>query len=316
MPNTSSTGSQSKKTAGSTAAKKTSSKKNAASTRFAERQARKEEEARLARQERNKRYAFVAIGLAVVLVAVLVIVKFASGGSGTSNNSAAGGDIPSPPRGTPIPTATLSKLQSVPLSTLHSAPTTGILTTPQAVSGKALTANGKPELLYIGAEFCPYCAGERWPMYVALSKFGTFSPNPGKIHSATQDGNIPTFSFYGTSYTSPYFAFTPVEVSTNYLAPNGNYAPLETPTPAQASLWQKGNGGSYPYVNFGGKSQLTEAQFSSATMQNMSFDAVAAQVGDNSTTNGANIGAAASQLIKTICTDLTHNQPAAVCSSS
>jgi len=153
-------------------------------------------------------------------------------------------------------------------------------------------------------------------MYVALSKFGTFSPNPGKIHSATQDGNIPTFTFYGTSYTSPYFAFTPVEVSTNYLAANGNYAPLETPTQAQATLWQNANGGSFPYLNFGGKSQLTEAQFSSASMQNLTFDTVAAQVGDNTTTNGANIGAAASQLIKTICTDMTHNQPAAVCSSS
>ena len=221
------------------------------------------------------------------------------------------------PAGTPIPAATLAKLQSVPISNLHSAPTGGLLTTPQSVNQKALTADGKPELLYIGAEFCPHCAGERWPMYIALSKFGTFTPDPGKIHSATQDGNIPTLTFYGTTYSSPYLAFSPVEVYTNYLDSSGqNYAILQTPTQAQLNLWQKDNGGSFPYVNFGGKAILTEAQFNAASMENLPFATVAAQVGDNSTTNGANIGAAASQLIKTICSTLTHDQPAAVCRAS
>ena len=323
MPNTRS-GSQSKKGAGSSAAKnpapakstgskKAGTKKTAATTRFAERQARKEEEARLARQERNKRYAFISIALVVVLIAVLVVVKVASGGSG--GGSAAGGDIPSPVRGEAIAPATLAHLQSVPLATLNSAPTDGIIKAPQATNGKALTANGKPELLYIGAEYCPYCAGERWPMYVALSKFGTFNPEPGKIHSATQDGNIPTLTYYGTQYSSPYLTFTPVEVYTNYLNSAGtNYAQLQLPSQAQLNLWQAGNQGSFPYLNFGGKAILPAAQFDSAPMGNMAFSAVAAQVGDNSTPIGAPINAAAAQLIKTICSTMTHDQPAAVCS--
>jgi hypothetical protein len=29
---------------------------------------------------------------------------------------------------------------------------------------------GKPEMLYIGAEFCLYCAELRWPLAVALSR--------------------------------------------------------------------------------------------------------------------------------------------------
>jgi hypothetical protein len=33
-------------------------------------------------------------------------------------------------------------------------------------------------MLYIGAEYCPYCAAERWPLVMALSKFGTFSNLP------------------------------------------------------------------------------------------------------------------------------------------
>ena len=27
----------------------------------------------------------------------------------------------------------------------------------------------------MGAEYCPYCAAERWSMIVALGRFGTFS---------------------------------------------------------------------------------------------------------------------------------------------
>ena len=38
-----------------------------------------------------------------------------------------------------------------------------------------LTSDGKPLVVYIGAEYCPFCAAERWPMVVALSRFGTFS---------------------------------------------------------------------------------------------------------------------------------------------
>ena len=41
-----------------------------------------------------------------------------------------------------------------------------------SVTGSPLTAQGKPEVLYIGAAFCPYCAANQWAMIVALSKFG------------------------------------------------------------------------------------------------------------------------------------------------
>ena len=86
-------------------------------------------------------------------------------------------------------------------------------------------------MLYIGAEFCPICATERWPMLVALSHFGTFS-NVSQTHSAVSDGDIPTLSFYGSTYTSPYLTFTPVETTTNQ--PSGNYyKTLETPTSAE-----------------------------------------------------------------------------------
>ena len=259
---------------------------------------------------RNRRSGIVAIALVVLIVAVLVIVKVAGGGgSGTVT------DVASPPAGTPIPAATLAKLQSVPISTLTAAPTGGIVTAPQAVNARALTADGKAELLFIGAEYCPHCAAERWPLYIALSKFGTFSPQPGRIHSANEDGDVPTLTFYGTTYSSPYLTFTPVEVYTNKLQGDG-YAPLQTPTQAQLTLWANTNGGSFPFLDFGGKKVLPSAQYLFTPLENLTFSNVASQVGNNSTEIGADIDASAAQLIATICGSLSNEQPSNVCSAA
>src|SRR5271155_4359240 len=38
-----------------------------------------------------------------------------------------------------------------------------------------LVSNGRPEVIFLGAEFCPYCSVERWSLVMALSKFGNFS---------------------------------------------------------------------------------------------------------------------------------------------
>jgi hypothetical protein len=286
----------------------TPTKKSASSKRFAERQAAKERAAREARRARTRMYGILTVVLVVIIVAVLVIVKVAGGGSGS------GVDQASPPAGTPIPAATLVKLQSVPLSTLAAAPTDGIISSPQSVQGRTLTADGKAQLLFIGAEYCPHCAAERWPLYIALSKFGSFSPQPGRIHSANEDGDVPTLTFYGTKYTSPYFTFTPVEVYTNKLEGNG-YAPLQTPTQAQLTLWQNSNGASFPFVDFGGKEILPSAQYLFTPLESLPFSTVVAQVGNNSTAIGAAIDASAAQLITTICGTLSDDQPSAVCST-
>jgi hypothetical protein len=290
-------------------------KQSSSSKRFAERQSAKQQAAQQERQARTRTYGILVITLVLVIVAVLVVVKLAGGGSSSGSGSGSGTvDQASPPAGSPIPTATLTKLQSIPISTLVAAPTGGIIAAPQSVKSSSLTSDGKPEMLFIGAEFCPHCAAERWPLYIALSKFGTFSPEPGRIHSANQDGDVPTLTFYGTTYTSPYFVFTPVEAETN--KPQGDgYAPLQTPTQAQLTLWEDANGGSFPFVDFGGKKVLPSAQYLFTPLENLPFSAVAAQAGNNATAIGADIDASAAQLIATICGSLSDEQPAAVCSA-
>ena len=74
--------------------------------------------------------------------------------------------------------------------------------------------NGKPLIFYFGAEFCPYCAAERWPLIVALSRFGTFT-GLSTTTSSSSDAypNTPTFTFRAASYTSDYVSFQAVEAS-------------------------------------------------------------------------------------------------------
>src|SRR6266516_4182442 len=116
---------------------------------------------------------------------------------------------------------------------------------PASANGTPLTKDGKPEVLYIGAEYCPYCAAERWAMAVALSKFGTFTGLRG-IHSSSSDAfpSTPTLTFYKTGYTSRYLVFTPVETTTE-----DRNTPLQKTTAAQQALLSKYD--APPYVSQG-----------------------------------------------------------------
>ena len=153
-----------------------------AGRKYAQRQATKQQAALAARRARNRQVGIASIVMVLVIVVTLVVIKVAGGGGSS------GGSVSSPAAGTPIPRAQTAKLTSIPLSTLVAAPTTGLITSPQVIKDPKLTASGKPDLLFIGAEYCPVCATERWPMYVALAKFGTFSPQPGRIRSRFETG--------------------------------------------------------------------------------------------------------------------------------
>ena len=66
----------------------------------------------------------------------------------------------------------------------------------QIQNSTELTLNNKPEILYIGAEYCPFCAAQRWSMIIALSRFGTFSNLHFMTSSASDySPSTPTFTF-------------------------------------------------------------------------------------------------------------------------
>src|SRR5690242_19261766 len=213
--------------------------------------------------------------LAIVLV--FVIVKMSQGSPSTSGNSSS--------TGTALPASVASQVTGVPAATLDKVGKGAVPAFTQGKppftpgSGAALTSGGKPEMLYIGAEFCPYCAAMRWSMAVALSRFGTLTPLHG-IHSASHDAfaNTATLTFYKTGYHSNYLAFTPVENETI------NRTLLQSPTTAQNAVWAKyepnpANRG-YPFIAFGNKLIMKNPIYNPGVLAGKSWSQIAAALKD------------------------------------
>jgi Domain of unknown function (DUF929) len=63
-----------------------------------------------------------------------------------------------------------------------------------------LNAGGRPEIMFVCAEYWFKCAAERWAFVMALAKFGKFTTLMGTTSSAARASQrMPTFSFYGAA---------------------------------------------------------------------------------------------------------------------
>ena len=266
-----------------------------------------------ARRAEAQRRLLIAGGAIVVVVAIVltfVLIKLNSGSSGTSGAS---GSV----TGTALPASVHRDVTSVPASTLNTIGEGTVLSyNPQpvsAISGAALTSQGKPEMLYIGAEFCPYCAALRWSMAVALSRFGTLSPLRG-IHSSPTDvfPNTATLTFYKSTYTSKYLVFTPVENETV------NREPLQQTTAEQEKIWATYepdvNTRGYPFIDFGNKYLIKAPIYDPSVLAGKTWSQIAAALHDPSSPIAQGANGAANLMTAAIC-KTTNNQPASVCAS-
>jgi hypothetical protein len=189
---------------------------------------------------------------------------------------------------------------------------------PSRTSGNAAIgrgSDGKPLITYVGAEYCPYCAAERWAVAVALSRFGTFSGLSG-THSSGSDvyPDTQTLSFYGSSYSSSYVDFQPVEEATNQEV-DGTYPTLQTPTAAQSTLLSAyDQQGSIPFLDIADRNVVTGASYSPQVLQGLSQSQIAAQLGDPSSPVAQAIDGTANDITAAICS-VTGNQPSSVCDS-
>ena len=191
-----------------------------------------------------------------------------------------------------------------------------------AVSGPPLTRGGKPEVLYVATEYCPYCAIENWPLIVALSRFGTFtglatSRSPEFEHIAPVD----SWTFYGSHYTSPYLAFVPVERYSNVLVntkanpdASKSYRVLQQLTPAQRAVFAKyDKPGSTPFLDFGDRAvQIGSGPIPPQLMTGMSWQQLAAALRQPKTDLGAALLTEADSLTAELCR-ITGDRPASAC---
>ena len=176
--------------------------------------------------------------------------------------------------------------------------------------------NGHPQFFYVGGEFCPYCAAERWAMVNALSRFGTFS-HLSQIRSF--EDTIPTFSFYQSHYSSQYVDFVPVEVKGNEPdASSQQYVNLETMTAEQQQTFQKYNSSqSFPFIDVGNQYTTVGASYNPQILTDSSLNSwqnIANALSNPQSAASKGILGTANYMTAAIC-NVTGQQPGNVCTS-
>ena len=273
-------------------------------------------------------FTWLAIGLVVVVVATLVIIKVSGGGATSTGSSGYSATNP----------AMVAQLTTIPESVFDtvgvnssvvqvSAPIT--LKNQPALTGTTAGGAVVPEILYIGAEYCPFCAAQRWATIIAMSRFGTWS-GLGNMTSAAKDSypNTPTFTFVRAVYKSKYLTFKSVEEYTNQIdAAGNNYVSLQNPTAAEQKLILKydtakyipgltsASGNPIPFMTFDNKFLVSGASYSPDTLTGLTRSAIATGLSDPTSPVTDAIIASANYQTAAICS-LTKDQPSNVCASS
>lgn len=178
----------------------------------------------------------------------------------------------------PVPASLLNSLTQSSESGLELAPGAGTPLYLQPVDGPRVAKGDKVGILYVGADFCPYCAGQRWALVLSLLRFGSFSNLRYMASSATDVySNTPTFSFLHANYDSKYVTFQAVEMS------DREGKKLQSMDQAQRSIFSTydspkygmpGYGG-FPFVYIDGNYVVTRPLVSPNMLGGMDWDQIA-----------------------------------------
>lgn len=265
------------------------------------------------RRRRRMIVAVSAIATVVVVVVALLIAKSMTStsptGSGAASSSAS--------------SEVISGVTGVPGKVFDQVGTGAAQLPPRPLKGPPLTEGGKPRVLYAGAEYCPYCAAERWAVVAALSRFGTFS-NLGQTHSSSQDvyPSTPTLSFHGASYSSRYLAFKGYEMQSNKRV-GSSYAPLDTLSPADKKVFAtydappyvpSQSAGSIPFIDLGGRYMISGASYNPAVLGGKTHLQIARALSNPGSPIAKSVDGTANLISAALCQQ-TGNQPASVCKS-
>ena len=102
-------------------------------------------------KKRNRR--IITISIVVVIIAAVVVLALIINSTSDPNSKYIG---------LPVAPSVLQQITGVSDATLNALGVPSGVIPPSAITGTALTSGGKPEVLYIGGDFCPFCAVERW----------------------------------------------------------------------------------------------------------------------------------------------------------
>jgi hypothetical protein len=247
--------------------------------------------------------------VAVVVVAVLAAIGSHSSGKGATSPAQAGGP------------SLLQRVSHVDSAVFRAVGNGGVQNHLYALHGAPplAGAQGKPQVLYVGADSCPYCAAQRWSLVVALSRFGSF--NDLTLTASSPDDVFPntaTFSFAGARYTSPYLDFAGIETS------DRSGRPLQSPSPAQQALLDAYDAppyvpaaatGGIPWIDLGGRYAMLSSGFTPQVLAGLDWNGIAGKLTDPGSIVTKAIVGNADDITAGLCR-VTGMQPADVCTTA
>lgn len=182
----------------------------------------------------------------------------------------------------------------------------------------AFGSDGKPGVLYVGGDFCPYCAALRWPLVLTLLRFGELH-GLRYMRSSHEDvyADTPTFSFYGARFESDVVSFRGIEVSNRE---RKKLAPLDGKPLAIFKRYDAmpytSSEGAIPFLYLDGKYALYGAPFSPEALDSLDWKQIADTIAYQPQAKlSQDIVGAANLLTAAIC-ELTHGVPTRTCAAS
>jgi hypothetical protein len=176
---------------------------------------------------------------------------------------------------------------------------------PTKITPSLSTVGTNGVVSYVGAEYCPYCALQRWALLVALSKFGTFTSLDKQVLSSSSDvyPHLASWSFAGAKYKSAYFTFDPTESNSSTPSSGGGYQPLEKMSSAQRLAYNRYNPqGELPFVDVGNHYVTLGASASPSVLEGLSLSAIGSDLSNPRSPVAQAIDGTANYLIAAICT--------------
>ncbi len=257
--------------------------------------------------------AFAVVAVVVVIIVAFVVIKVTGGHSKPSANGIQA------PVDKAASAVVVNEVTSVPASVAAKVglPPTGTVAPLTVKTGQpALTISGKPGAIFIGGEFCPLCAAERWPMVMAFSKFGTFS-NLKETTSSPWDSDpaTATFSFLGSSYSSPYLTFDSSEHESNDTSGLGTRTTLQPLTSQESNLWAKyETTEGFPFLDVGNKYFVLNPSYNPAVLSGLDQVDIASKLKNPKDPVTQDIVGTSNYITAAICA-VTGQKPASVCSA-
>jgi Domain of unknown function (DUF929) len=256
----------------------------------------------------------LVLGVVVAILGTLLLVKVVGGSSGprtTTDLSLTSPSVLAQVTGIPASVYDAVGVHSPAVPVVAPMRTHGVALLTERAAGERV-----PVVLFIGTEYNPFSAAERWPLVAALSRFGRFTTLHDDESSSTDFApNTPTFSFFDVAYHSDFLSFRAYEVDSDVPGPDGYTKLMRVPPALLAQQHRLDPTMTYPFVDIANQVVAREVGLSPITFVGVSRDQIAGALTDSTNPITRSVVASANYLSAAICL-ADAERPGDVCRSS